>query len=417
MSRPPIPGRRRRGAAGARWAPPAIVLVVALAGAAGSLAVGAASGMHRSALAHLAALLIPAAVVTVVALAATGPLLVRAGVRNRLLAVSLIGTLTSVANLVVLAVLMFVQGDDVVSLAVLVVYSAAAGAGAAFVAGRSTTAAVERIGSTARAIAEGDLAARVGPLEAERELVSLGADLDQMAGRLQEAVDRVREVESRRRDLVVAVSHDLRTPLASLRAMVEAVDDGVVEDVPTLRRYAGEMRRSVGTLSALVDDLFELVQLDAGAIERETHRARVEDVVHAALEACRAGAEAKRLAVTTDVDGAAGAECSPRLVRVLQNLLVNAIRHTPPDGTIVIEAERRPGSLLLAVADTGEGVPEEVRDRIWEPFWRGDPARAEPGAGLGLTLSKRIVEALGGTIEATDREPGGTRFAVTLPAA
>ncbi len=409
-------GSQSPGSVRARWGSLALVLAVALAGAAGSLAAGAASGMHRSALAHLAGLLIPATVVTVVTVAATGPLLIRAGVRSRLLAVSMIGTLTAVANLVVLAALMFVEGHDVVSLAVLVVYSAAAGAGAAFVAGRSTSAAVGRLARTARALAEGELGARVGPLDAERELVSLGADLDRMAGRLQQAVERVREVESRRRDLVVAVSHDLRTPLASLRAMVEAVDDGVVEDLPTLRRYSAEMRRSVGTLSTLVDDLFELVQLDAGAIERETQRARVEDVIRAALEACRAGADAKRLDVRTAIS-AAGAWCSPRMIRVLQNLLVNAIRHTPPDGTITIEAERRPGSLLLAVADTGEGVPEEARDRIWEPFWRGDPARAEPGSGLGLTLSKRIVEALGGTIEAGSGEPVGARFAVTLPSA
>ncbi len=409
--------RRAAPATRARWGPLAFVLAVALSGAAGSLAVGAASGMHRSALAHLAAFLIPAAVVTVAAVAATGPLLMRAGVRSRLLAVSLIGTLTSVANLVVLAALMFLNGHDAATLAVLVVYSAAAGAGAAFVAGRSTSSAVGRLAETARALAEGDLDARVGPLDAERELVTLGADLDQMAGRLQQAVNRVRDVESRRRDLIVAVSHDLRTPLASLRAMVEAVDDGVVEDAPTLRRYAAEMRRSTAALSILVDDLFELVQLDADAIERETQRAAVEEVVRAALDTCRAGADAKRLDVRTSIDGAAGATCSPRMIRVVQNLLVNAIRHTPPDGTIVIEAERLPGSLRLAVTDTGDGIPDGVRDRIWEPFWRGDPARAEPGAGLGLTLSKRIVEALGGTIEATSGEPAGARFAVTLPAA
>jgi two-component system sensor histidine kinase BaeS len=176
------------------------------------------------------------------------------------------------------------------------------------------------------------------------------------------------------------------------------------------------MRRSVGALSQLIDDLFELAQLDAGAIERETGRARLDDVVMAAMEASRAGA-GHRPEVHRVMDGAGDAICSPRMVRVLQNLLTNAIRHTPPDGTITIEAESGPGSLTVAVVDTGDGIPEAALGRVFEPFWRGDPARSQSGAGLGLALSKRIVEALGGTITATSRLGEGSRFAVTIPQA
>jgi signal transduction histidine kinase len=214
---------------------------------------------------------------------------------------------------------------------------------------------------------------------------------------------------------MTAVSHDLRTPLANLRAMVEAIDEGVVEDVPSLRRYAGEMRRSVTDLVALVDDLFELAQIDAGAIEAETEQARLSDVVHAALTTVRLAAEEKGLLVTTDLGDAADSLCSPRLARVLQNLLTNAVRHTPADGVIRVNARCRADALDVAVADNGEGIAIEDLSRVFEPFFRADPSRSGAGSGLGLALAKRIVEALGGRIVARNEESGGARFALELP--
>jgi signal transduction histidine kinase len=400
---------------GSAWRPVAFALVVAAAGAAGTLAAGAAVGMHGSELLHLALLLLPALLATTVSVAAARPLLVRSSIRVRLAAVASIAAVTSAVSLVVLARQMFIDPHDTVTVVVLLAYSAAAGAAAALVIGRSSSDAVRRLSETSRAVGEGDLSARVGPLEADRELEALGATLDEMASRLERAVARVHEVEARRRDLVTAVSHDLRTPLASLRAMIEAIDEGVVDDGPTLRRYAAEMRRSVAALVALTDDLFELVQLEAGAIEAETERARVQDVVASALSACRAEAATKGLAVQTVLDGAADAACSPRMVRVLQNLLSNAIRHTPVDGTVRIEAQRDGERLRVSVEDTGEGIPAESLDRVFEPFWRADPSRTAAGAGLGLTLAKRIVEAMGGRIEVESRVARGTRFAVVVP--
>ena len=229
-----------------------------------------------------------------------------------------------------------------------------------------------------------------------------------------DAVARERSVEAQRRDLITSVSHDLRTPLASLRAMAEAIDEGVVDDPPTMRRYATEMRRSAESLGTLIDDLFELVQLEPEAIAAEARRATVELVDTTALAACGGDAERKGLRVETELNGAADAPCSPRLGRVLQNLVQNAIRHTPADGTVRVEAERSPGTLRLTVSDSGEGIPSDSLDRVFEPYWRGDAARSSEGAGLGLALSKRIVESLGGEIE-VDSDPGyGSRFAVLL---
>ena len=257
--------------------------------------------------------------------------------------------------------------------------------------------------------------ARVGTLEAGPDLDALGATLDDMATELAASQARERAVEQTRRDLMTAVSHDLRTPLSSLRAMIEALDDGVVSDPPTVTRYVGEMRRSATQLSDLVDDLFELAQLDAGAIETETRRARLDDLVASALAAVEPEANAKGLALTADLGAAADADCSPRIARVLQNLLVNAVRHTPADGTVRLSAERRDGRLALAVEDTGDGIAPEDLPRIFEPFFRSDRARSGAGAGLGLTLAKRIVETLGGRISAESPPARGARFAVELP--
>ncbi len=229
-----------------------------------------------------------------------------------------------------------------------------------------------------------------------------------------DAVARERALEAQRRDLISAVSHDLRTPLASLRAMAEAIDEEVVRDPPTLRRYAAEIRRSAESLGTLVDDLFELVQLESEALEVEAQRATVEEVVASALAACGAHAHRKGLRLETELNGAADAPCSPRVGRVLQNLVQNAIRHTPADGTVRVEAERRPGALRLTVSDTGEGIPPDSLERIFDPFWRGDAARATAGSGLGLALSKRIIESLGGEIEVDSDPARGSRFAVRL---
>jgi signal transduction histidine kinase len=232
---------------------------------------------------------------------------------------------------------------------------------------------------------------------------------------MRDAAVRERATEAQRRDLITAVSHDLRTPLASLRAMAEAIDEGVVDDPLTVRRYLVEMRRAVDVLVALVDDLFELAQLDAGAIVAEARQATLAEVVEAALAACDGQAAEKGLRVESRIGEAAARICSPRLTRVLQNLLQNAIRHTPADGAVWVEASYDPGVLEVAVADTGEGIPAEALEQVFDPFWRGDEARSGDGAGLGLTLAKRIVESLGGRIEVQSGPAGGARFAVVVP--
>ena len=397
------------------WRPLALGASIAFAGAVGTVLAGAVVGMDASELAHLAALIVPAFLVTVVAIAAARALLTKAALRQGMMTVAVVGAIAAIANLAVLARQMMLDQDDATTVAVLFLYAGGAGVGSALAVSRSHTRALERLTADARRLGDGDLDARIGPLGAGPELDALARTLDEMASRLQSAQEIERRAEQTRRDLVTAVSHDLRTPLASLRAMVEAIDDGVIDDPKTLQRYAAEMRRSIGQLVAMVDDLFELVQLDAGAIQAETHRARLGEIVGSAVALVEPQALEKGLALEAELNGAEDAPCSPRLARVVQNLLVNAIRHTPADGTVRIEAHRSRQTLELAVADTGEGIAPEDLDRVFDPFFRTDPARQGSGAGLGLALTKRIVEALGGRIEAESEPASGSRFAVTLP--
>jgi signal transduction histidine kinase len=389
--------------------------LIALAGVIGTIVVGAIGGMHPPDLAHLLVAVGIGAGLTVVGLLLFTPVLARTSLRRRFVAVAVAAAITAIVNLAVLTAMMAVDDHDAALVLALLVYAAAVSAASALVLARRSTEAVARLDEVAGRFGAGDLDARVGPLDAGPELDTLATTLDTMAERLRTAAARERELDAARRDLTVALSHDLRTPLASLRAMVEAIDEGVVDDPADLRRYVAEMRRSTEQLSRMVDDLFELAQLEAGALEVAARRALLGDVVANAVATVEPAATAKGLALAADLGGTASVPCSPSLERVLQNLLSNAVRHTPADGTVRVLASLDGGRLSLAVEDTGEGIDPADLPRVFDPFFRADPARTGPGSGLGLALAKRIVEALGGSISAERRPTIGSRFAVDLP--
>ncbi|HKG04153.1 MAG TPA: HAMP domain-containing sensor histidine kinase [Conexibacter sp.] len=236
-----------------------------------------------------------------------------------------------------------------------------------------------------------------------------------------------REVDEARRRLIAAVSHDLRTPLASLRLLVDAVEDGVATG-ETRARYLREMRTHVAALSVLIDDLFELSRLEAGEISWSMHQVELGELVSETVAALRAQAAERGVMVAAELpDGDAGTLAAhanaEKVQRVLFNLIVNAIRHTPADGSVVVRARPAAGTASLVeieVVDDGAGVPAEERERVFEPFYRGGEdgaARSSDGAGLGLAISRAIVEAHGGRIWLEPADPRGTRVRFTLPAA
>jgi signal transduction histidine kinase len=223
-----------------------------------------------------------------------------------------------------------------------------------------------------------------------------------------------REVEAMRRQLVAAASHDLRTPLASLRLLVESIDDGVATG-ETRERYLREIRTHVAVLSGLIDDLFELSRIEAGEISWTMGQVELRELIDEAVAAMRAPAAQRGVQVAADLpaDALLARANAEKVQRVLFNLIQNAIRHTPADGSVTVRARPLGGGVEVEVDDEGEGIPPEEGDRVFEPFYRGDAARAEDGAGLGLAIAKAIVEAHGGKIWLEPGSPG-TRVRFTL---
>jgi signal transduction histidine kinase len=238
----------------------------------------------------------------------------------------------------------------------------------------------------------------------------------QLAAR-DEELERDRRVEASRRDLVAGVSHDLRTPLAGLRAMAEALEDGMADDP---ERYHRQMQVEVDRLSRLVDDLFELSRLQSGAMSLSLELVSVEDVVSDTLAAADGYARTRGVHVQGSATTTAKILGDEReLHRALSNLVRNAIRHTPSDGVVHVSAAQRGGSVVLAVADGCGGIPEPDLEHVFDIAWRGDEARTpntDGGSGLGLAIVRGIAEAHKGAVAVTNAA-AGCRFEVVLPAA
>jgi signal transduction histidine kinase len=328
--------------------------------------------------------------------------------RLRLGGLALIGVGLPLAAVLLSGAVMFTSGHD---LTVLLVAGAASTAAivAALLLSRSIARPVDRLRRASAALASGDLGVRA-PEDGPRELVELASSFNQMAGNLEELFDA-------RRQLVAWASHDLRTPLASMQAMLEAVEDGLAE----ADRYLPALRDQVRTLSGLVDDLFELARIDAGVLTFEIREAPLAGVVAACLRGLEAEARARSVSLHLQVDDSdATARCAPdKVERVLYNLVTNAIRHTPSDGSVAVLVEPSDEEVRVTVEDTGEGLPIDSSQRVFERFWRGDPARSREkgGAGLGLAIARGLIEAQGGRIWAENRTGGGARISFTLPAA
>lgn len=277
----------------------------------------------------------------------------------------------------------------------------------AFVLGRSILEPMLRLRTASADLAAGHLGARANE-SGPAEVAEVARAFNQMGDRLEELFDA-------RRQLVAWASHDLRTPLASLQAMLEAVEDGLAEP----EDYLPAMRDQVTALGTLVDDLFELARLDSGALTIELRDAGIETLVESCLRGVEAEASARQISLETRIDGALPlARCAPdKVERVLSNLVRNALRHTPSDGAVAIVVRPDEREVVVEVEDTGEGFGQEALRRMFDRFWRGDRARSADGAGLGLAIARGLVEAQGGRIWAENRQGGGGRVCFTLPAA
>lgn len=339
------------------------------------------------------------------------------GLRLRLAYGQLLVILVAFVNVVVTALLMFISDHDLALLGLLLLYAALMSLFFALALADEIAGGVRSVAAAARRMAGGDLDARAA-VASRDELGALAAAFNGMAEQLQVAAQRQREAEAARRYLIAAVSHDLRTPLASIRAMVEAINDGVVADEVTVGRYMQTIGAEVERLRTLINDLFELSQIDAGALELRPERGSLHDLISDTLRSFGAPAAQRGVHLAGSVHAALppvrmdGA----RVQRVLDNLVGNALRHTPTGGTVELRAEVDGDAVRVTVQDSGEGIPPHELPHVFQPFYRGDAARSRPGgAGLGLTIARGIVELHGGRLWVESAPGRGTAFHFTLP--
>jgi signal transduction histidine kinase len=325
-------------------------------------------------------------------------------------------------NVWVTAVLMFVNAHDLALAGLLLIFAVGIATAFGYFISGSITESLSGLSNAARRVSRGDFAARV-EVEGEDEVARLAESFNMMAERLEKTAAEAERLDASRRNLVAWASHDLRTPLSSLRAMLDALTDGVVSDPETTRRYLAQSRAEVTRMSRLIDDLFELARLDAASYTLDFQSASLSDLISDTLAAFSARAHARDI----NLEGAVESGIDPvwiapeKVSRVLTNLLENAIRHTPLGGRIALEAARLDAScVVVTVEDTGEGIPPDSLPHIFDTFYRGEKSRSRDGyamggAGLGLTIAKRLVEAHGGDIYAESERGKGTRITFTLP--
>ncbi len=236
----------------------------------------------------------------------------------------------------------------------------------------------------------------------------------QAAARAQAELEASRELEQQRREMAAWISHDLRTPLAGMRAMLEALEDGVAPDPP---RYLRQLGLEIERLSGMVDDLLALSRLQAGDQRLSRERIDLRDIVSDTVATTDALAAGAGVAVIGEESGPVSADVDEReFSRALSNLVVNAIRHTPAGGTVRIETGHRQGRTVVAVTDACGGIPDAHLTRLFEPGWQGSSARSPgDGAGLGLAVVHGVMTAHGGQVSVANVD-GGCRFELILPA-
>jgi two-component system sensor histidine kinase BaeS len=324
-------------------------------------------------------------------------------------------------NVWLTARLMFASEHDLQLATVLLIFAGGMAMTLGFFLASALTDRIRLLEQASRMLAAGDLSARVPVqgLQGLDEVASLAAAFNQMATQLQTADSKQREVERLRSDLIAWVGHDLQTPLASIRAILEALADGVVDDPEAVQRYLQTAQRDVRSLSLLIDDLFQMAQIDAGGLQLDLAPNSLNDLISDTLESF--SALASRQGVTLEGSAAPDVDPvrmdTPRIGRVLNNLVGNALRHTPAGGRVEVRAQRDGSRVEVLVVDSGEGIRPEDVAHVFERFYRGEKSRsrATGGSGLGLAIARGIIQAHGGEIRLESSPSAGTRFTFFLP--
>ncbi|MBJ7471554.1 MAG: HAMP domain-containing histidine kinase [Solirubrobacteraceae bacterium] len=309
---------------------------------------------------------------------------------------------------------MFVDTQDIVVGSAVVIMALLVGARISYVLSFEVRRNVDVLRSGLASVATGQRDV-LFPVDSRDELGTLAAQARETVSMLGEEEKRRDEAERMRRETIASISHDLRTPITSLRLLAEAIEDDLVDE-QTVKRYAASMRTNVEVLGALIDDLFELARIEAGALTWSMEQIELGEIVDEVVGTLEVEAHQRGIRI----DAYTGEKTiilgdQARLRRVMLNLLQNAVRHTPEDGSVTVKIERAGDGYEVEVADSGDGVNPEDRERIFEPFYRGgsEAARTRPGTGLGLAIARAVVEAHGGKIWLEESE-AGSRFRFSL---
>jgi signal transduction histidine kinase len=316
------------------------------------------------------------------------------------------------------AQMMFASQHDLLLAIVLLIFASGMAMVLGYFLSSAITNRINTLKGAAEKLAEGNLQTRV-PANGRDEVSALARTFNQMAEQLEAVDKKQRELERLRADLIAWVGHDLQTPLASMRAILEALEDGVVDDPQTVKRYLNTTQRNVRSLSVLIDDLFQMAQLDTGGMPLDRAESSLSDLLSDTLESFSELAQRQGVNLT----GSVAAEVDPvtmdtqRIGRVLNNLIGNALRHTPALGRVEVHARRTTLGVEVSVSDTGDGIRAEDLPYLFDSFYRGDKSRSRStgGAGLGLAISKGIVQAHGGEIKVRSEAGRGSQFTFTLP--
>jgi signal transduction histidine kinase len=321
--------------------------------------------------------------------------------RLRLAGLALLASGLPLVAVVASGLIMFDTRHDALVTLIAAAASASALVGALLVS-RSISLPLHALRHTAQRLADGELEARA-PITGPSELRDVASVVNEMSS----ALDGLLRAQ---RDLVAAASHDLRTPLANLRAAAEALEDGVGD--PAL--HLASLQAQVERMTLLVDDLLDLSRFDAGVVSLDLAEIEVQPLLDDCVALYAADARTADVLLERECPPGLRGRFDPlQLGRVLSNLVGNAIRHTPPGGRVLIRAR---DGLEVSVIDTGAGLPAGAGERVFERFWRGDESRGAGGTGLGLAIARAIVELHGGTIRVGDTPGGGASFTFTLPA-
>lgn len=338
-------------------------------------------------------------------------------IRSALLGSYALACLLTFINVWLTARLMFTDQHDLLLGTVLLIFAGAIAMALGYLLSSSFLDRIKTLDQAAKRIADGNLSIRI-PVEGRDELAGLAHTFNNMTSQLEEAQEKRKQLESLRKELLTWIGHDLQTPLTSISAIIEALSDGMVQDKETEQRYYDTAKKNISALSHLIDDMFQMAQIDAGGLELNIDSVSISDLISDTLENFTELSNQKNILI----QGKVGPDLdeiqvdAQRINRVLNNLIENAIRHTPQNGTIRVTADRSNKGVIVEVSDNGEGIDPGDLPYLFDKFYRGEKTRrtAMKGTGLGLAISKGIIDAHGGEIWASSIL-GRTTFTFVIP--